>query len=261
MLGCQQGKISKIEGQTCKIDTEELDTLAQFYKLSASKTAELRELHQNSTVPQKTPGYPLHTPEFARLVSVETDAQEILSWHSERIPGPLQHLRYMSKQLELDQPDNRQFVAAAYAARKSRLNIFTVERPPRYRVILSESSIHRMPGGSRELAIDQIKNLLDLVTRYEQFELRIIPFSANLPYADSDFAVLRFPPELAESGSHDDFVYLEHRGGGEILKDLSKFVEYWDHTLTKAALGCDETVVFLSRRMDELSKSRSVSWQ
>ena len=82
---------------------------------------------------------------------------------------------------------------------------------------------------------------------------------AKLTYADSDFAVLRFPEELLAAKSHHDFVYLEHPGGGDIVKDLAKFLEYWD-VLTAAALTRDKTVAFLDRRVEELRGDRDSGW-
>lgn len=260
-LRCGQGKVAKIEGTLVNISERDLDELMYYYKLPEMKKAVLRELHRSSTVPRAVPGYPARSEAFAKLVSVETDAAEILGWHSERVPGPLQHPRYMLKQFELDQTGKREFVRSALAARKTRVSIFNVERPPHYRVVLSESSLYRLPGGwTPELELDQIGTLRSLLTMYPRFELRILPFAANLAYADPDFTLLRFAREPSSIVNHEDFVYLEHVGGAQIVKDLTKFVEYWE-VLVKASLSREETLAFLNRRFDELvSPAVSDTW-
>ena len=261
VLRCGQGKIAKIEGTLVNIGERDLDELMYYYKLPEPKKAELRELHRISTVARAVPGYPARSEAFAKLVSVETDAVEILGWYSERVPGPLQHARYMLKQFELDQTGKRESVRPALAARKSRLGIFNIDQPPHYRVVLSESAFYRLPGGwTPKLELDQIGTLRSLLTMYRRFELRLLPFAADLAYADPDFTLLRFAPEPSSARYHEDFVYLEHVGGAQIIKDVSKFVEYWD-VLVKASLSREETLAWLNRRFDHLvSPEVSATW-
>jgi hypothetical protein len=72
-------------------------------------------------------------------------------------------------------------VVRLLSQRKARAQIFTIENPPRYRVILSESSLHRMPGGrSSELLVDQVEHMLTLIGCHQQLELQILTFSANV---------------------------------------------------------------------------------
>jgi transcriptional regulator with XRE-family HTH domain len=260
LLRCRQGKIAKIEGKLVAISPDDLEDMLHYYKLPASKKAELRELHAHSVIARAVPGYPVRSDAFAKLVSAETDAAEILSWHSERVPGPLQHIRYMLKQFQLDRGGQRDSVRAAMAARQTRLNVFYVRRPPRYRVILSQSSFYRLPGGwSRELELDQIGQLQSLLTMNPQFELMILPYTANVAYVDTDFAVLRFRRDSPATAHQDDFVYLEHAGGGQLMKDTTKFIEHWE-VLAQAALTRDATVAFLAQRFNELVDSHGLSW-
>jgi transcriptional regulator with XRE-family HTH domain len=254
-LGCGQGKVSKIEGSTVNVSEDDLCELLDLYRVSDTEATALRELHRGATVPRTTPGGRPRPAAFNELVAVECDASEILSWHSERIPGPLQHTRYMLKQYELDRPGKRSAVRTAVAERVSRLGIFTVSNPPRYRVILSESSLRRLPGGwTPDLELDQIRNLETLSSDYPQFELRILPFTANIAHADTDFAVLRFAPGAPVT--HYNFVYLEHIADAEIVKDVDPFTEYWD-VLSAAALTRDETVAFMARRARTLEESKA----
>lgn len=257
-LGFGQGKVSKIEHGTVNIAWGDLTELLHYYKVAESKRTELLELHRNAVVPRTGRGDRPRPEAFIKLISVETDAEEVLSWHSERIPGPLQHTRYMLKQFELDQPGKRQAVRAAVAERTSRLDLFTVDNPPRYRVILSESSLFRLPGGwSPDLELDQIRNLQALLSDYPQFELRILQFTANVANADTDFAVLRFAPDALVP--HKDFVYLEHVANANTIedaKDIDVFVEYWNKLAT-AALDREGTIAFLGRRAETLEASKT----
>jgi transcriptional regulator with XRE-family HTH domain len=254
ILRCEQGKISKIEHGTVNVGSRDLDELMHHYQLPDAKKEELRSLHRNSTVPRAVPGYP-RDEAFLKLTSFETDAAEILSWHSERVPGPLQHQHYMLKQFGLDRVENRSDVVPALKARASREGVFTVDDPPHYRVVLSESSLYRLPGGWNEkLEQDQIDRFQYLSATYPRLELRILPFTADVPYSDTDFAVLRFAPDdstMPATTKPDDFVYLEHLGGAQTIGDISKFVEYWE-LIAAAALDRDETVAFLEWRKKQL---------
>lgn len=254
-LGFGQGKLSKIEHGTVNTSSRDLGDLLAYYHVPEPDQARLRELHGNAIVPRGSAGACTRPDAFVQLIAVETDAAEILSWHSERIPGPLQHVRYMLKQFELDRPGKRQAVRAAVAERMSRLDIFTVDNPPNYRVILSESSLYRLPGGwTPDLELDQIRNFETLLADHPRFELSILPFTANIPHADTDFAVLRFAPD--STTPHGDFVYLEDVADAHIVKDVDTFAQYWER-LSAAALTREETIGFLARRAERLELSKT----
>src|SRR2546428_12457655 len=105
-------------------------------------------------------------------------ARAISRWHSERIPGPLQSEPYLLRQFHTD--ITRDFdIIELIRLRRARARIFTMEHPPSYAVVLSESALRRMPGGRTDLVIDQIQHLLDLSRRCDQLSLHILTFDAD----------------------------------------------------------------------------------
>ncbi len=241
-LGCTQGKINKMETTLVSVSRQDLDRLIEIYGLTEEKAAHLREMaaldERDGPARTKVSAVP---PAFAYLSELESEAAEILCWHSERMPGPLQSERYMLAQHEPIQ-DNEQ-VVSLLRQRKARARIFEIEKPPRYRVVLSESALYRMPGGrAGHIGVDQAAHLLDLVTTRESLELQILQFGAKIPFVDTDFQLLRF------NQSHlDDFTYIEFPGGSSTFTtaaELFEFRAHWDQ-LSAAALTTDESRKFL----------------
>jgi hypothetical protein len=171
--------------------------------------------------------------------------------HSERIPRPLQSEAYLLRQYQTDL--NALDVTNIVRQWKARTRIFTMDDPPHYRAILSESSLRRMPGGRLDLIFDQAEHLLDLMRRYDRLTLRIVTFDADIPFFDTDFVVLRF------DGDERDFAYIEGPAGARNFRaagDVATFVETWEQ-LRDAALSRDETMRFL----DDVAKSSRATWR
>jgi transcriptional regulator with XRE-family HTH domain len=243
-LECGQAKINKIETTLVAISLAELDTLIELYGLPEDDAAELRKLAEldQQEGPARTK-FSTTMAAFAVLSELEPEAREIRCWHSERIPGPLQSEMYILKQHEAELTDHNA-VKRVLRERTARTKVFTVPDPPRYRVILSESSLHRMPGGrTTRMVVDQSEHLLRLMKEYRQLDLRILTFDAAVPWVDSDFEHLEFDdPHLCE------FVYIEYPGGSRKCKtpfELSKCREHWA-VLHKAALSPADTRIFLN---------------
>lgn len=234
-LGCGQAKINKMETTLVGIDPPELERLIELYEVPADKAAELRtlaELDQRNG-PARTK-YSNSMAAFGMLTEVEPEAREIRCWHSERLPGPLQSEMYILKQHEPQLTDNNA-VTRVLRERTARTKIFTVPNPPRYRVILSESSLHRMPGGrTTEMVVDQVEHLLRLTKKYEQIELRILTFDADICYVDSDFQHLMF-----DQPGHCEFAYVEYPGGARKCKTAYELEECREHWAALSAAALD----------------------
>lgn len=248
-LGCGQAKITKIETTLAFVGLSDLEKLFELYQLPENERTELRALAHD---PQDGPARmrPSSMAAFGDLTELEPEAREIRCWHSERIPGPLQSETYCLRLHEGRLTDHAAVnrVLRAWAARSV---VFTVPHPPRYRVILSESSLHRMPGGRNpEMVVDQVEHLLSLVDRYDQLELHILTFDADVPFVDSDFEVLSFTRE-----GHTDFAYIEYPGGSRKIRgahELQSCVEHWN-TLHDAALSSADSAAFLRQFATQFS--------
>lgn len=249
-LDCGQAKINKIETTLVGISLPELAILIDLYELSGDEAAELRMLAELDQLDSPARTKRSSSPAlFIELTELEPEAREIRCWHSERMPGTLQSQLYVLKLYEPEFAANNAEVTHVLREWTARSKVLTGPNPPRYRVILSESSIHRMPGGGDAtlLRVDQTGHLLKLMDTYEQLEVRILPFDARINCVDSDFQHLTF-----HNADHCEFVYIEHSAGARKLKaphELSRFREDWEK-LSAAALDLKESRKFLTRFAD-----------
>jgi transcriptional regulator with XRE-family HTH domain len=243
-LGCGQAKINKIETTLVRIEPSELEKLIELYEVAPDEAAELRRLTELDQ--QGGPARTKHTDTmaaFGMLSEVEPEAREIRCWHSERIPGPLQSEMYVLQQYGLSLADSSA-ITRVLREWTARTKVFTVPNPPSYRPILSESSFLRMPGGRNpRMVVDQADHLLRLMETYDQLDLRILTFDADIRFVDSDFQHLIF----AEDSPQCEFVYIEYPGGSRKCKtayELEKCREHWAD-LSAAALDAAASREFL----------------
>lgn len=242
-LGCRQAKINKIETTLVAISLAELDLLIGIYGVRAEKATELRQLAalDLQAGPVRTK-YLTANSAFTDLSDLEPDATEICCWHSERLPGPLQSQPYLLEQ-HAHLITRTSDVVQLLRQWTARARVFTVATPPRYRAVISESSLHRMPARRPSLLADQVTHLVGLIDAHEKLDLRILPFGADVPYVETDFQILRFDkPGLS------DFAYIEYPSGSRKFKtpaELAKFQDHWDQ-LNAAALTSAESRDFLS---------------
>lgn len=241
VLGCGQSKIAKMETKLVAISSRDLNKLLAAYDLPAEEQAEIRQL-----AAQVTPGTSAtarSNEPYLDMLAAESEADEILSLNSERIPSLLQSEHYLVAQYEL--AGNPMDKGVLLASQDDRLEIFgKTSRLRRYRVILAESSVHRMPGGRNAvLVIDQAQHLLKLADTYDQLEIRIVTMDARIAYFPADLTVLKF------GGRAKDWVYLESGAGfGRKLTAATAVVEHEDSWLMvhRAALSVDDTRKYLT---------------
>ncbi|GAB3439140.1 helix-turn-helix domain-containing protein [Actinophytocola sediminis] len=243
-LGCRQGKINKIETTHCAISPKDLSHLLRIYQVPDEATSGIRALAVSVG-----PGQPADTrpnPSFLQLLELERRATEILALHSERIPRPLQSEPYMLMQFTRS-GDPTDLTSLLYDWQE-RANVITGEHPPHYNVILSESSLHRMPGGrTPALVIDQAEHLVNLGIANKRVAIQILTFDADIPYLDADFTVLRF------AGQEKDVAYVEHASDGRMFraaKPVADRILYWQR-LRHAALSVEDSRKFLENLIDE----------
>jgi transcriptional regulator with XRE-family HTH domain len=242
-LKCGQGKINKIETTLVAIKPNDLEKMISLYQASGAEADQWRQLAAQDQLDGPKRRSRSNWAAFEQFSGLEPDATEILCWHSERLPGPLQSEHYMLQQHDPETLTSDD-VLRLIRRRKARARIFTVDEPRLYRAVLSESSLHRMPfGGSPNLLIDQIEHLLKLTEDHEHVELHILPFDAPIRFVDTDFVILCF------EGDQSDCSYIEYPAGSRLIEgreDVEKFREHW-HRLRDAALSTEETTALLMK--------------
>jgi transcriptional regulator with XRE-family HTH domain len=248
ILGCGQGKINKIESGAVSVKLVDLKRMLEAFGVTDAEAGMMMELARSSTNQRgQWTGYRSAVPHWFRtFTDLEPAASEILSWHGERIPGPLQAEHYMLKQFSESRATD---VTALVRNRLERKQIFDQKRPPYYRFILGEAAFSRMPGGpDPSVALDQVQHLLELEQKYAKTFVHVLPFDSKVTFVPNDFTIMRF------SDLTKDFVFVEHAAGGVYIDDdgdFELFVDAWDR-LRGAALERTETVEFLTSLADRL---------
>jgi transcriptional regulator with XRE-family HTH domain len=241
-LGCVQGKINKIETTQCAVSPKDLARLLAIYEVPEEPRNRIQLLAAHAG-PGVRAGSRSNSA-YLQLRMLEGDASLIRSLHSERIPGLLQSEHYMLRQYESagDATD----VSSLLLDRRERVGLLSAARAPRYRTILSESSLQRMPGGRRATLVeDQAQYLLDLIDEHEHVSIQILTYDANIPYLDPDFTVLEF--DGTRPGAHKDTVYVEYATEGRVstgARLVIDRVKYWNR-LRQAALSPEDSKKYL----------------
>jgi transcriptional regulator with XRE-family HTH domain len=240
-LECTQGKINKLEDGSNRVKLPELEKIVEVCGIDEDHAEKLRELAvrieslPNSLAQPSVPNW------FQRFAVLEPAASEVFSWHTERLPGLLQTEHYMHKQFSAAGVGGGE-LSRHWRARRSRKEIFDLERPPTYRFVLGESCLYRTPDGFSPFVVwDEAHYLAELAQHYPHVTIQVLPFTARVPFAHTDFTIMRFTPQKR------DFVYIEHPAGGSEFKsdqDIQQFHAAMD-LLTKAALDPAESREFL----------------
>jgi transcriptional regulator with XRE-family HTH domain len=250
VLGCTQGKVNKIESGAVGVKLGDVRAMLDAFGIDGDEADTLMGLARAAAGQRgHWSGYRSVVPHWFRtFTDLEPAAAEILTWHGERIPGPLQSEHYMLKQFtEFGATD----VTSLVRNRLDRKAVFDQQQPPYYRFIISESALRRAPGGyAPAVMLDQLEHLLEL-DRRDRVYVHVLPFQARLAAVPNDFTIMRFPDRTR------DFVYIEHSAGGlylDDIKDFQIFVDSWDR-LRGAALERHDTRQFL-KELSEVYRSQ-----
>jgi hypothetical protein len=185
---------------------------------------------------------------FQRVIDAECEAGTILAWHGERLPGQLQSEGYLLQQHAGVTPDVRDMLLRR---RRARARLFTTSSPPVYRVILSEASLYRLPGGyAPDRVVELAAHLLRLCEEYRHLELQLLPFTADLPFVGTDFVVLEF----SRGSREKDFAYIEYLGGGLVARRDTRTLkvcrDHW-YQYQIAALSIVDSQCYLKRLVEQ----------
>lgn len=245
VLGCTQGKVNKIESGAVGVKLGDVRAMLEAFGINGDESEALMNLARAAAGQRgHWSGYRSVVPHWFRtFTDLEPAAVEIMTWHGERVPGPLQSEHYMLKQFtEFGATD----VTSLVRNRLDRKTVFDQPQPPYYRFILSEAALLRAPGGEAPaVMLDQLEHLMEL-DRRQRVYVHVLRLNARLAAVPNDFTIMRFPDRTR------DFVYIEHSAGGVYLddqKDFQIFVDAWDR-LRGAALERHETREFLRELAD-----------
>lgn len=247
-LPFEQPKLGKIEtAKTESVSRGDLELMLDLYDAGRDDGTRLRHLvHRINAGRIRSDLAPSIA--FQQVIGSECEAKVILAWHGERVPGQLQSEGYLLEQHAGVAPDAR---AMLLKRRRARARLFTTSSPPVYRVILSEASLYRLPGGyAPDKVVELAAHLIRLCEEYRHLELQLLPFTAVLPFVGTDFVVLQF----ARSSRRKDFAYIEYLGGGLVARRDTRTLrvcrENW-YEYQRAALSTEESRTYLKRLVEQ----------
>jgi transcriptional regulator with XRE-family HTH domain len=246
-LECSSGKVTHIEQARYIIKKTDLESLLKFY--GAEDQYELLESYRQDA---NKPGWwdTFHIPNwFEEYVGLEADANEILVFELELIPGLLQTEEYAV--LTCFEETDAKKISKTVELRMKRQEKLKDENKT-LKAIISESSIKRLM--KTKVAEKQLIKILDK-SKLPNIKVSILPFNAGLHKSMSgSFAVLKFPEETIRS-----MVYLGQLLEGHIT-DTPKIMSYFAEThqaLYNQSLSDEESRAFLAQQISTVRGEHS----
>jgi transcriptional regulator with XRE-family HTH domain len=142
-------------------------------------------------------------------VRLESRATSIQLFGAMLLPGLLQtpdYARVLIRRWDTDAVDEK--IDRQVELRMDRQKILRGDNPVALQVVLDEAVLHR-PMGRREIHVDQLNHLLDLMT-VPTIDLRIVPFSAGWHASlEGSYTVYEMPPPYP----YPRVGYIETAGG------------------------------------------------
>jgi hypothetical protein len=181
---------------------------------------------------------------YATYIGYEAEASELLCYETLCVHGLLQTEAYARALFNAGVPAaSAETVERKVEVRLARQAVLSRPRPPRLSVILDESILHRVLGGT-EVMGEQLRHLVEM-SRRPNVSVQVVPFDAgHHPGMVGSFTLVRFAlpddPEIVyiEGMSRDVFVESD---------DAHEYREVFEH-LKAAALSPEQT----RRRIDRV---------
>jgi transcriptional regulator with XRE-family HTH domain len=178
-----------------------------------------------------------------RYVQWETDAEEILTYQAEVVPGLLQTRNYAQALTDLFYPDSTPRQRKRFVDfRMARQDVLRRRPEPLvFHVTLREVVLQRIVG-SNHIMIEQLRKLAtELRDGLPNLSLRVVPDRLVVPEAlRGPFTVMRLPVHTENDGH--GLVYVEGAGAGEYLQNAAAvdryrraFAALWRASLSREA--------------------------
>ncbi|GAB3487849.1 helix-turn-helix protein [Amycolatopsis cihanbeyliensis] len=241
-----QPSLSRIENGRNAILTEHVYKLCEIYGASKAETTRLIRLSEQSRERGWWESYSdVISDWFEIYASLESDAERILLYESEFVPGMFQTPGYIRAVYRAAHPEAGDEAANRAVdlrvARQLRLEDRSIT------ALINEGAVRRVVGGS-SVMLDQVRHLIDVIER-QHADIRIMPFAAGAHAAMSGpFNLLKFP-----DANEIDLVYVENERGGmyfERPEDLARYTDIFDRALG-LALAPEESVALLGKIGEE----------
>jgi transcriptional regulator with XRE-family HTH domain len=260
-LGWSLSKVQRIEIGEVAVSETDLRALLGLYGVTAAdlvatlaEDARLARRERWATPPEYRKHLP---PGFRRLLQFEVVATQIRAYQALILPGFLQTAamaKYILDQTvrHLTEEERRVRFEARMSRRKS-----IQERPggPKYYVVIDESVIRRIVGGS-DIMVEQLEDLTEVATLPNVF-LRVMPLEESMGAIIgtlSNFVLMN----LSDDDADDSVMHRELVSENYIDHDPEKIRPYRDafENLWKLSLPEDATLELIRLRASELRMER-----
>ncbi|WKX73110.1 helix-turn-helix transcriptional regulator [Streptomyces sp. XD-27] len=220
-IGCDKGKISRIENGRLGVRKLEMEALLDLYqaegtRLRAALTALAREGRRKGWWQRYGD---ILGPEFQERLSIEADAVRILEYQNTLVPGLLQTPEYATelirrRETAAARPERESYVAV----RMARQGIFGGGSAPDYVCVLDEAALRREIGGPSVMAA-QLRKLIE-VSGPPELTIQVIPFAQGWHAGvEGAFSICSYPDPMDLDVVNVDYLgaslYLEEKGAVE----------------------------------------------
>jgi transcriptional regulator with XRE-family HTH domain len=217
-LGWSEAKLSRIETGQARVKMTDLDDFMDLYEVPGPHRAELIALAEESREADTLVELEGDLPEgHAQILQAESEAQAMLIWEPQVVPGLLQIEDYTRAVLQL--------WPAAFATpaaeierrvetRQLRQRVLTRTPPLELSFVIDESVLFRGFAASPVMR-DQLAHLVE-ASQYSNIELRILPLAGKQVIGTGAFIHLRFP--RIHGVSLPDTVAFEHLQGTTFIE-------------------------------------------
>ncbi|MCO5988357.1 DUF5753 domain-containing protein [Actinoallomurus spadix] len=187
--------------------------------------------------------------QYASYIGLEMEAEEILQWETQVVPGLLQTEAYASAveqglhSIEVIPPSR---LDARVETRLARQSVLTTREPPlRLSLVLDEATLVRRYGDAGVMR-EQLERLVELAGS-PNVTLQVLPLDGPHPITTGSFTLLQFP-QVGGIKFHD-VIYIEHQNGCSYLEEET---ETYRHRLSFDRLSAEalppaESVELISR--------------
>jgi transcriptional regulator with XRE-family HTH domain len=236
-LLCSATKISRMETGTRRPSLRDVRDLSELYEIDAPAAQDLMALARQARELGWWKQY-----DDLRLdpyIGLEQDASAITCFMMFYLPALIQTEDYARAVIKAIAPRiDLKVLEQRVEVRMRRQELLEREEPPRYRILLDETALHRPAGGPRVMAAQ-----LDKLVKYQQEDkvtIQVIPFDIGPPpVAESNFVLLDFADPILTS-----VVFVEGLTTNQLFErksDLDRYREAVEH-LRDSALSPRDSV-------------------
>ncbi|GID61293.1 helix-turn-helix domain-containing protein [Actinoplanes couchii] len=248
-----ESKVSRIERGLIGIRARDVRDLATFYGCNdrdmvdymvrlASAGRRHNDWHQYTDVLPR---------QFATYLGLEPEAQSLLSWEPNFVPGLLQTEAYARELVAVYRKGQGEAeVARRVEARMERQALLRGPDAPQLHAVIGESVLHQIVG-DRQVTQDQLAYLLE-ATRRPNIVVQVLPWAAGAPMpTEGGFQILRLHDAAA-----GEVVCVDLRSRVQFIDnpiEAGGYRDAWEDVLAKACPPRD-SITMIKAAVEELKE-------